>query len=119
MNQSTWNAYLNSLPADHRDLAIKLMERIQAILNGDRSHLLDELQRGHRRSDSNSERINVLDIRLDVYEQQRADDVKAELERFAREQLSLTEADALVKALYSLTARVEELEDQERKSDEP
>ncbi len=119
MNKSTWNAFLNSLPADHQELAIKLMERIQVILNGDRSHLLDELQRSHRRSDSNSERINVLDIRLDAYEQQRADDVKAELERFAREQLSKTEADQLVETLGSLMARVERLEDQERKSDEP
>ncbi len=119
MNQAVWNAYLNSLPADHQALAIKLMERIQAILNSDRTHLLDEMQRTHRRHDGNAARINDLSMRLDVYEQQRADDVRAELERFAREQLSKTEADALVKTLYSLTARVEGLEDQDRKSSEP
>ena len=119
MNKNDWNIFLNSLPADHRDLAIKFMERIQAIMNGDRSHLLDEMQRSHRRSDSNAERISELAIRLDIYEQQRADDVKAELERFAREQLSKSEADQFVATLYDLAARVEKLEGEERQSGAP
>ena len=119
MNQSTWNAYLNSLPADHRDLAIKLMERVQAVLNSDRIHLSDETQRAHRRSDGNAARINDLAMRLDIYEQQRADDVQAELERYAREQLPPDERDRLIAMLHDLAARVERLEDKERQSGEP
>ncbi len=118
MNQSTWNAFLNSLPADHQELAAKLMERIQAVLNSDRTHVLDETQRAHRRSDGNAARINELAIRLDIYEQQRADDVQAELERYAREQLPPDERDRLIAILHDLVVRVERLEDQERKSSE-
>jgi hypothetical protein len=119
MNQTAWNLFLNTLPEDHRDLAIKIMERVQAVINGDRSHLLNELQRGYRRSDGNAARINELALRLDHYEQQRADDVKNELERYARDQLPPDERDQLIAVLYNLVARVEQLEDSDRQSSEP
>ena len=119
MNKSTWNAFLSSLPADHQELAIKLMERIQAILNSDRTHLLDEMQKTHRRHDSNAARINDLAVRLDIYEQQRADDVQAELERYAREQLPPDERDRLIAILHDLVVRVKQMEDKERQSGEP
>ena len=45
MNDAAWLAYLDTLPPDHRDLAQQIMLRIQTVLNADRTHVLDELQR--------------------------------------------------------------------------
>jgi hypothetical protein len=110
MNDAAWLAYLDTLPPDHKALAQRLMTRIQTILNSDRRKTLDDVQRAERRSDRNAERINETELRLDAYEQQRALDVQAELERFAAEQLPADERDKLIGVLYSLSARVDALE---------
>jgi hypothetical protein len=104
MKQQDWMAYLDTLPPDHRSLAQKIMARVQTVLNSDRRH-------NEQRSDHNSERINELALRLDSYEEQRAADVRAELERFAKEQLSADEQSEMLRVLYLLTARVDKLED--------
>lgn len=110
MNNTAWIAYLNTLPPDHQKLAQHLMTRIQTVLNSDRQHAFNEIQRAARRSDKNAERIDDLALRLDSYEEQRAADVQAELERFARDQLPADERDRLIGILHSLVARIEQLE---------
>lgn len=112
MNDSAWLAFLDTLPPDHKELAQKLMARIQTIINSDRRKVLDDVQRAERRSDRNAARINETELRLDHYEQQRAADVQAELERFANEQLPVEEREKLIGVLYNLSARVETLERQ-------
>ena len=119
MNNTAWIAYLNTLPPEHQQLAQQLMVRIQTVINSDRQHAFDEIQRATRRSDKNAERIDDMTIRLDSYEAQRAADVEAELERFAREQLPVDERDKLIAILHDLVARVKRLEDNERQSGKP
>jgi hypothetical protein len=116
MNESLWSAFLDTLTPSDRNLAQKIMARIQTVLNSDRLHTLDEAQRVARRTDRNAERLEELAIRLDAYEEQRALDVAAELERFARDQLPPDERDKLIGVLYNVVTRIERLEDDERTS---
>jgi hypothetical protein len=112
MNNAAWLTYLDTLPPDHKALAQKFMARVQAVINSDRNKAFDEIQRAERRSDGNAARINDLNLRLDRYEQQRADDVRKELEMFAQDQLPPDERDRLIGVLYNLSVRVEEIERQ-------
>lgn len=110
MNNVAWLAFLDTLPPDHKALALAIMERVQTVMNSDRQKVFDELQAGARRSDGNAARINDLDLRLDHYEAQRAKDVQSELERFANEQLPVEERDRLIGVLYNVVARLDALE---------
>lgn len=117
MNESAWLAYLDTLPPDHRALAQKIMDRVQTILNSDRTKSLDDIQRAERRSDANAHRITDLTLRLDRYEELRAKDVRDELAAFAQDQLPPDERDKLIEVLFNLSARVETLEKQAGDSD--
>lgn len=110
MNDSLWHAFIDTLSPDHRDIAQKIMARINTTLRSDRQRTFDEMQRGARKSDRNAARIDDLNVRLDIYEEQRAKDVQAELERFAREQLPPEERDRLIGVLYNVVARLEQIE---------
>ncbi len=110
MNNAAWLAYLDTLPPEHKALAQRIMARVQTILNSDRNKAFDEIQRSERRSDANAARMTDLDLRLDAYEQQRADDVRKELEMFAKDQLPPDERDRLIGILHNMLARVEALE---------
>lgn len=114
MNNADWLAYLDTLPPDHRDLAQKIMARIQTIINSDRMKFIDEVQRAERRSDANANRITDLTIRLDTYEATQADHVKAELETFAQKMMDDAERDQVIKVLYNLATRVEAIEDADK-----
>jgi len=116
MNDSLWHAFLDTLTPSDRNLAQKIMARIQTVLNSDRVHTHDEIQRSVRRADRNAQRLDDLAIRLDAYEEQRALDVAAELERFARDQLPPDERDKLIGVLYNVVTRIERLEDDDSKS---
>lgn len=110
MNSAAWNAWLAELPTDRRDEYVKVLERIQAILNQDRSYMLDQQQRIERRQDGLSSRQAEIVDRLDRYEEQRAKDVAAEIDRMLQMTITRQEYDALMVALYELTARIAQLE---------
>lgn len=110
MTDHEWQAYLDTLPPELSDLAQHLMERINTVLNRDRSRVLDELQHAERRMDTLAHRMSELTARLDAYEQQRAADVQAELAQFTADQLSPARRDELIGVLYNVATRVEALE---------
>lgn len=112
MNDSAWTAFLDTITPQERALAQSIMARVQTILNSDRNKVFDRLQHADQRSDHNAYRISDLDHRLDAYEEQQAKHVAAELERFAKEQLSSDALEAIHNVLYNISTRLEQLERQ-------
>lgn len=110
MNSAAWNAWLAELPEDRRDEYVKVLERIQTILNQDRSYMLDQQQRIERRQDGLSSRQAEIVDRLDRYEEQRAKDVAVEIDRMLQMTITRQEYDALMVVLYELTTRIAKLE---------
>lgn len=105
-----WQSYLNTLPPELADLAGHLMERINTVLNRERSRALDEAQHLGRRMDVLAQRISDLVVRLELYEEQRASDVQASLARFAEQQLAPEQVQKLLGEVYRLGARLPGLE---------
>ncbi len=118
MNDAAWHTFLDTLDPDRRRQAQSIMARVQTVLNSDRRKTIDDVQRVERRHDRNAERINELAIRLDVYEAQRATDIRSELERIASDVLTKEEIADLLTGLYRLTARIEKLESNDQLSSE-
>lgn len=110
MNGTAWNAWLAELPEDRRAEYGAILDRINTILSQDRSYHLDQLQRVERRLDGQGNRQAETVDRLDRYEEQRAKDVAAEIDRMLRMTITREEYDALMVALYELTTRIAKLE---------
>ena len=110
MNSAALNAWLADIPAERREDYVKVLERIQTILNQDRSYMLDQQQRIERRQDGLSSRQAEIVERLDRYEEQRAKDVAAEIDRMLQMTITRQEYDALMVVLYELTTRIAKLE---------
>lgn len=64
MAREQWAIYVQQLPSELRELAQKLMNRIEQLLNKDRADLLDTIQRIEARMRGQSERIALLDDRI-------------------------------------------------------
>lgn len=111
MNSTAWNAWLATLPADRREEVETVLERITKIVDEMRSYLLDQLQRVERRQDGLGQRQAELVTRLDVYEEQRARDVRDEIDRRLADAITREEHDALMTVLYTLTTRIAQVEE--------
>lgn len=110
MNNTQWNAFLASLPAERREELGTVLERVTKIVAETHSYLLDQLQRVERRQDGLSQRQADQVDRTDRYEEQQARHVAAEIDRMLGETISRAEYDGLMKALYELTTRIQQLE---------
>lgn len=71
MNDHAWMAYLDTLPPDLSDLAQHVLERVNTVLNRDRSLTLDEAQRIERRLEVLQRHIEAIDVRLDEQPRER------------------------------------------------
>lgn len=106
MNNSAWLAFLDTLTPEHRALAQKIMDRIQTVMNSDRSKTFDDIQRGERRADGNAKKIDELHLRLDAATQVIYDELSA-----LSDQLPPPEV------LFNLSARIEALEKEKQAGD--
>jgi hypothetical protein len=111
MNSAAWNAWLATLPADRREEYGIVLERITKIVDEMRSYLLDQLQRVERRQDGISQRQADQASRLDTYEEQRARDVRLELDQRLADTITREEHDALMTVIYELTTRIAQVEE--------
>lgn len=110
MNDLEWQAYLDTLSPELADALSHLMERINTVINRDRSRALAEVQHLEQRMDKLGQRLSELTVRLELYEEQRAADVQAEIDRFAAQQLKPERVQELIGVLYTAVARIEALE---------
>lgn len=110
MNNAQWSAFLASLPAERREELGTVLERVTKIVAETHSYLLDQLQRVERRQDTISQRQTDQASRIDAYEEQRARDVRAEIDRRLADTITREEHDALMTAIYELTTRIQKLE---------
>jgi hypothetical protein len=110
MNSTAWNLWLATLPAERRDEYGIVLERISKIVDEMRNLTLDDLQRVERRQSGLSDRQGEIVARLDAYEEQRGRDVQREFDRIRADTITREEHDALMVALYELTARIQQLE---------
>lgn len=111
MNSTAWNAWLATLPADRREEYEIVLGRITKIVDEMRSYLIDQLQRVERRQDTISQRQIDQAVRLDTYEEQRARDVRSELDRRLADTITREEHDALMTVIYELTTRIAQVEE--------
>lgn len=109
MNDAQYHAWLDTLDKDQREIVQKMMSRINTILNADRRHTIDDIQRVERRQATNSERIGDLHVRLDQYEQSAWTAAKQAIEEFAAARLSIEEVEKFFDAFRQLVIDVEEL----------
>jgi hypothetical protein len=111
MNSTAWNAWLATLPADRREEFGIVLDRITKIVDEMRSYLLDQLQRVERRQDTISQRQVDQAARIDAYEEQRARDVRDEIDRRLADAITREEHDALMTVIYELTTRIAQVEE--------
>lgn len=64
MTDQEWQAYMAQLPPDLADLAAHIMERINTVLNRERSRALGDTQTLHQRLDN--KKTKIADLRVIV-----------------------------------------------------
>lgn len=110
MNSAAWNLFLAGLPADQRENFGNIIDRVATVVDEMRNLTLDQLQRIERRQDGLGKRQSEIVDRLDRYEEQRARDVAAEIDRRLADTITREEHDALLTTLFEMTARIAALE---------